>query len=312
MLPSFEVLQPATLAEACQLLEQQAPNGAVVLAGGTDLLVDLRQPIIPAHLPRCKGCDPRTGLPQKAMDKTPTCLIALSRISELRGIELLANGDIAIGAMTSITEICNSSLVRERLTALAEGGDNLGSPLVRNRGTLGGNICNARPAADAFVPSVALGARLELQSVRGTRMVPVEDFATGPGKTIREADEILVRLIFPALPDRTGSACLKLANRKALEISVVNVAARVTLKNGKIGEARIALGAVAPTPILVKKAGEFLTGKKASAENLEKAGRLAASECRPITDHRGSALYRVEMVAVLVRRALEKTVNREQ
>ncbi len=312
MLPPFDVLQPQSLQEACELLNRQAAAGAVVLAGGTDLLVDIRRPIIPAHLPRCKGCDPRTGLPLRTVAEPPSVLIALSRIPELRGIASSVEGEIALGAMTTIAEICQSPLVREKLRALAEGGDHLGSPLVRNRGTIGGNLCNARPAADALIPAVALGARLELQSVRGIRTVAVEDFIAGPGKTIREADEILVRLIFPAHSSRTGSSCLKLANRQALEISVVNVAAVLALNgNGKIARARIALGAVGPTPILAMKAAEFLGGKKPDAENFTKAGKIAAGECRPITDHRGSAIYRLDMVPVLVRRALEGAIKRE-
>ncbi|HEX7344949.1 MAG TPA: xanthine dehydrogenase family protein subunit M [bacterium] len=309
MLPQFDLLQPKTIAEACDLLVKQAPKGAAILAGGTDILVDIRIPIIPQHLPRCKGCDPKTGLPLKSLDK-PTCLIALSRIPELRRIEELPDGRISIGAMVSITDLCNSPLIRAKLTALAEGADNLGSPLVRNRGTLGGNICNARPAADAFIPAVALGANLELMSVRGTRQVPADEFAIGPGKTVRQPDEILTRIIFPALPNKTGSACIKLANRKALEIGVVNVAAVLSLNDaGQIVDVRIALGAVAPTPILAKKAADFLKGKKPTEENFRKAGKFASGECKPITDHRGSALYRIEMVPILVRRGLEHAMT---
>lgn len=304
-------MQPQTLDEACELLARHAPEGAAALAGGTDLLVDIRLPIIPQHLPRCQGCDPKTGLPQKALEKTPPCLIALSRIPELRGITMLPGGEIAIGAMTTITEVCESALVRQRLTALAEGGEHLGSPLVRNRGTLGGNICNARPAADGLIPALALAAKLELRSVRGARTVSIENFVTGPGKTVREADEILSRIVFPAYDGKTGSACIKLANRKALEIAVVNVATVLTLNSGgKIAAARIAMGAVGPTPILAIKAGKFLRGKEPMRENFEKAGKIAAGECKPITDHRGSALYRVEMVPVLVRRTLSLSGTR--
>ena len=309
MLPQFDLLQPKTIAEACGLLAEFTPKGAAILAGGTDILVDIRVPIIPQHLPRCKGCDPKTGLPLKSLDR-PSCLIALSRIPELRRVEELPDGRISVGAMVSIADLCNAPLIRAKLTALAEGADNLGSPLVRNRGTLGGNICNARPAADAFVPAVALGAILELISVRGTRLVPAEEFATGPGKTVRQLDEILTRIYFPVHGGKTGSACLKLANRKALEIGVVNVATVLMLNDKNvIAEVRIALGAVAPTPILAKKAVDFLVGQKPTEDNFAKAGKIAAGECKPITDHRGSALYRIEMVPILVRRALEKSVT---
>jgi carbon-monoxide dehydrogenase medium subunit len=304
-LPYFDVLQPETVAEACQLLEQHSKEGASVLAGGTDILVDIRVPMIPEHLPRCKGCDIMTGMPQKYKD-APAYMIALSRIPELQGIEELPTGDIVIGAMTSITEISKSSLVRDKLQALSEGCDNLGSPLVRNRGTIGGNICNARPAADAVIPSYALRAKLELTSPKGTRTVDIQDFITGPGRTIRENVEILTKVIFPKPENRSGSCCIKIANRKALEIAVVNAASVIVLDEaGKVAEVRIALGAVAPTPILAPVAAESLIGKIPSTVLLEQAGETAATECKPISDHRGTKPYRVDMVEVLVKRTLE-------
>jgi carbon-monoxide dehydrogenase medium subunit len=307
MLPKFDVLQPRSLAEACALLKEHAARGAVILAGGTDLLVNLRLPVIPDHLPRGKNSRP---LP-KVYDRPPAWLIALSRLPELRGISETDDA-IAIGAMTTLTDVADSPLVREKLTALAEGAANLGSPLVRNRGTLGGNVCNARPAADTLVASVALGARLELHSSRGVRTVPVEEFATAPGKTVIAPDEILARIVYPIPAGKSGSAFYKLANRKALEIAVVNVASALSRDSkGKIVQARIALGAVAPTPILAKQAAQSLIGQKPSAGLFAKAGRIAATECQPITDHRGSAGYRSEMVEVVVRRTLERSVTPE-
>jgi aerobic carbon-monoxide dehydrogenase medium subunit len=306
MLPKFDVLQPKSLQEACALLQEHGPQGVAVLGGGTDLLVNLRVPIIPEHLPRGKHSRP---LP-KAIEKIPAWLLALSRIPELRGITE-AEGHIAIGAMTTLTEVAASPLVREKLSALAGGADNLGSPLVRNRGTLGGNLCNARPAADTLIATVALSGQLELHSVRGVRTVPAEDFARAPGKTVIAPDEILARIIYPIPTGKSGSAFYKLANRKALEIAVVNVASALTLdEKGKISQARIALGAVAPTPILAVKAAQSLIGQKPSAKLFAEAGKIAATECKPITDHRGSAEYRVDMVEVLVRRVLGNCLNR--
>lgn len=309
-LPPFDVLQPKSLDEACNLLAQHAAEGAAVLAGGTDLLVDIRRPVIPAHLPRCGGCDPLTGLARGPISRPPVYLIALSRVLDLAGVSECKNGEIVIGPMTTITEICRSPLVREKLTALAQGGDHLGSPLVRNRGTIGGNICNARPAADVLLPSLAFGGKLELRSVRGFRTIPIEEFVTGPGETVRQPDEILTRIIFPCFGEGTGSSCIKLANRKALEIAVVNVASVVTLnEKGHIAEVHIALGSVAPTPILAKKAADFLKGKKPTENNFAKAGEIAATECRPITDHRGSQIYRIDMVPILVKRSLVRAIE---
>ena len=218
MLPRFDVLQPGSIEEACELLDRYAPEGAAVLAGGTDILVDMRRPIIPAHLPRCKGCDPKTGMPFKSQEKAPAYLVALSRIPGLSGISEEENGDIVIGPMTTITEICLSKQIRDKLTALAEGGDHLGSPLVRNRGTLGGNICNARPAADALLPSVVLNAKCVIQSTRGTRTVALEEFVVAPGETVLKKGEILAKIVFPAVTERTGSSCIKLAFRQAAAI----------------------------------------------------------------------------------------------
>lgn len=307
MLPEFDVLQPRTLAEACALLEQHAREGVAVLAGGTDLLVNLRLPVIPEGLQRSRNSRP---LP-KAFAKAPARLVALSRIPELRGITE-TGGQIAIGAMTTIAEVERSPLVRQKLAALAQGAENLGSPLVRNRGTLGGNIVNARPAADTLLATAALSGLLELHSPRGVRTVPAEEFATAPGKTVIAPDEILARILYPIPDGKFGSAFYKLANRKALEIAVVNVASALALDDtGKIAQAWIALGAVAPTPILAKQAAQSLTGQKPSKDLYNQAAKIAATECKPITDHRGSAGYRVEMVEVLVRRVLSRAVPQD-
>ena len=310
-LPKFEVFLPDTLAEAYGILERYSADEAAILAGGTDLLVDIRRPIIPAHLPRCSGCDPKTGAPIAQKKSSPKFLVSLARISELKGISV-TNDEISIGSLTTITEIAESAIVRQHLTALAEGAENLGSPLVRNRGTFGGNICNARPAADTLIPAYALSAKLELVSGNGKRLLPLEDFITGPGRTKIAQGEILTRIVFPKYDDHCGSACRKLANRKALEISIVNAASfiRVDGKKRKITEAKISLGAVGPTPILAEKAARFLTENEISPDNFAKAGKMAASECKPITDHRGSAIYRIQSVSVLVRRTLENALKK--
>ncbi len=311
-LPRFEVLHPLTVDEACSLLDKYSSEGVAVLAGGTDILVDIRKPIIPAHLPRCKGCEPFSGRPLSEMQHTPKYLVALSKIDDLRGIQRIEGDRIFIGSLTTISEVCKSDLVRESLTALAEGGDNLGSPLVRNRGTIGGNICNARPAADMLLPTYALQGQLELISPRGKRMVKVADFILGPGKTTREQDEILLGIHYPIPSKNSGSSMIKLANRRALEISVVNVASKINLddNNGKIVDVNIAMGAVGPTPIIASKACKYLMGKKPLEEEFIKCGKIAAGECKPITDHRASAIYRMEMVAILVTRTLNRAMKR--
>ena len=320
-LPNFDYHAPLSLSEALGWLSEHKTEGIRILAGGTDLLVDLRSKIIPdSHRPRCQ--QHRAGGRSASVDQYPEmiCLMSITQIDELRGISL-AGRRLHIGALTTIAELERSPVVRELATGLYDGAAQLGSPLVRNRGTYGGNICNARPAADTAIPTLALGGKLVLASPRGERIVDHSEFVTGPGTTILAADEILKEIMFD-IPDRLfGSAYIKLANRKALEISMVGAAAAVVFdlteacvsrdrRQLTVESARIALGAVAPKPLLASDAGEYLAGKLFSQENIAEAAQLAARQAKPITDHRGSAQYRRMMVETLVRRAL--TICRER
>jgi len=316
ILPKFDYYAPESLNEALQWLSEHQDDGVKILAGGTDLLVDMRGKIIPdCHRPRCQ--EHRVGLlpVRNQTEQSPNILLALSRIPELRGIRI-DGSRLIIGAMTTISELERSVLLHEHLTGLCDGASQLGSPLVRNRGTFGGNLCNARPAADTAIPTLALGGKLVLVSVHGERIVNNEDFVTGPGKTIIEPDEILKEVMFdlsnPTL--RTGSAYIKLANRKALEISVVGAAVHLTFappfnslpeeSRWEIADARIALGSVAPKPLLVLEASEYLIGNELTPETAAETARIASRIAKPITDHRGSREYRMMMVKILVRRAL--------
>jgi len=338
ILPRFDVLVPNTVEEACAMLAEHADEGARILAGGTDILVDLRRPIIPQHVPRCDGCpthpqgqvlttiecrpsdaDPlmdaggslRAAL-KEPCHEAPAYLVSLHKLDKLKGIETSGNGRLKIGALTTITEIERHADIRKNWTALAEGADNLGSPLVRNRGTIGGNIANARPAADTAIPTIALGGKITLKSPSGERQVAAEEFATGPGQSVMEQDEILTRVSFPAPAPHSGSAYYKLANRKALEISMVGVAVWMALEKsgGPIKDVRVALGAVGPTPILAQSVRDVLIGNIPDDETIVKAARAAAGDARPIDDHRGSAWYRVQMVETLALRLLKIAIDR--
>ncbi len=316
ILPQFSYFSPRSLDEALDYLSEHKGDSVKVLGGGTDLLVDIRQSVIPfGHRP--PPAQPRLGLWQArsvALEK-PGTLMALSRIPELRGISK-SDSEIRIGAMTTISDLERSDIIKEHLTGLWDGAYQLGSPLVRNRGTIGGNIVNARPAADTAIPTLALSGKLVLKSSRGERIVDHNDFVTGPGRTIIEPDEILTEIIFDLLTPpfssppttqrgRYSSSYIKLANRKSLEISVVGAACSVVFgDDGKVTTARVALGAVAPKPLLIPEAGEALIGKKLTTSTAQSAGKIAESIAKPITDHRGSLEYRSLMVEVLVRRAL--------
>ncbi len=327
ILPRFDLLVPESLSEACTMLNAHAKQGAGarILAGGTDLLVDLRQPIIPRDIPRCDGCDkhpngnvastvecaPTAVEPSKP---TPACLISLHKLEELKGIEKLDDGSLKIGALTTIRNLERSAEIRAGWTALAEGADDLGSPLVRNRGTIGGNIANARPAADTVIPVIVLGASLTLKSNPSSRIVTAAEFPTGPGRSIIKPNEIITEINLPACRPHSGSAYYKLANRKALEISTVGVAVWLALEKpgGPVADVRVALGAVGPTPILAKSVEDILVGEMPDDDTLNEAARAAASDARPIDDHRGSAWYRLQAVESLTRRLLDIVIKRAE
>lgn len=340
ILPRFDVLVPETVDEACNMLVEHADRGVRLLAGGTDLLVDLRRPIIPQHVPRCDGCpthpegrvlstveckptpseplmSPNGSIRATLADErkaSPAYLVSLHKLHDLKGIEKLNDGSLRIGALTTITEIERSPDVRRDWTALAEGADNLGSPLVRNRGTLGGNIANARPAADTAVPTICLGGELTLKGASGSRTVLAADFPKGPGISVIKPDEILTDVHYPAPPPHSGSAYYKLANRRALEIAMVGVAVWLALEEpaGPVLDVRVALGAVGPTPILAESVRDVLVGKIPTEKLLADAAAAAAGDARPIDDHRGAAWYRVQMVELLTRRLLSNVLTRIQ
>jgi len=310
VLPRFEVIEPKTISEVCIELARLKNSNVRLLAGGTDLFVDIRKKILPEHLPRCSGCPPESNDPQVPM-KPPEFLISLSRINELKGI-YVDESTISIGAMTTITELTESDIIGKYLGALAQGADSLGSPLVRNRGTIGGNIANARPAADTFIPAVALEGTICVSSSDGNREIPADSFAEGPGQTVLKKNEFITHLIFEKYRNKYGSAYQKLANRKALEISTISVGAFLLLSDDLKGieKARIALGAVGPTPILATNAMNYLQGKEHAESIFNEASKLAAKDAKPITDHRSSREYRLEMVEVITKRVLDFALKR--
>jgi carbon-monoxide dehydrogenase medium subunit len=179
---------------------------------------------------------------------------------------------------------------------------------------LGGNIANARPAADTAVPTIALGATLALKGPSGTRVVMAKDFPRGPGLSVIKPDEILTDIHYPPPPPYSGSAYYKLANRKALEISTVGVAVWLALAKpgGAIADVRVALGAVAPVPLLAESVREVLVGKRPNEEIFRQAARAARGDARPIDDHRGSAWYRLQMVEQLTLRLLRTVLQQIQ
>ncbi len=283
-MPDFEYHAPKTLADACVLLDELGEK-AIVLGGGSDLLHKLKN----GHL-------------------TPDHLVSLKHMAQLREIRHEEGRGVIIGALITPDGVYRSPLLQERYLSLPMAAHEMGNPQVRNRGTVGGNICNASPLADLPPLLIALNASVRIVEYAGERLVPLEEFICGPGKTLIKRDEILAEVI---IPDQaaTGSTYIKFGLRKSGALAVVGVAVAVTVQDGVLADARIVMGAVAPVPLRAKDAETILRGQVITDELLERAADAAAAECRPITDQRGSAEYRREMIRVLTRRALRKAID---
>ncbi|HEX7128126.1 MAG TPA: FAD binding domain-containing protein [Thermodesulfobacteriota bacterium] len=284
VLARFEYAAPTSLEAALDLLGRHG-EAARPLAGGTDLLLQMRRGRM-----------------------RPAVLVDLKRVPGLAGIE--NGGGLRIGALASHADLVASPLAAAPARrALAEAARCVSGPQIRNRGTVGGNLCNASPAADLAPPLLALGAAVEVAR-RGApvRTLPAERLFAGPGRTVLSPGDLLVGIALPAAAARTGSAYER-ATRVAIDIALVGVAACVTLAaDGTVAEARVALGAVAPTPILAAGAAAALVGRAPEPAALAAAARAAAADARPITAVRASADYRRHMVEVLARRALARAV----
>jgi CO/xanthine dehydrogenase FAD-binding subunit len=287
LLPRFQYHEPSSLAEACRIMAELG-GGVRPIAGGTDLVVNMRR---------------RTVAPEH--------VVSLGRIKELRAMDL-SDRVFTIGACCTIASLAESSAIASRFHALNEGALSLGSPLVRNLATAGGNLVTARPAADLPPPLMAYGARVTLQSSQEQRVVPLDQFFVGPGRTIMKPTEILTSIVFETSPPFSGSSYIKLGTRRALEISIVSVASFLALERpgGRIQSARIVLGAVAPVPVRARDAENTLIGEIPGQPLFVKAGDTAAGESKPIDDHRGTAGYRRDMVAVLTKKTLQAALER--
>lgn len=282
----FEYHQPESLRDAIALAARFGEE-ASFLAGGTDLMVQIeRGRIAPRHV------------------------VGLHRVPGLAGIE--ANGRIGLGAGVTHRAIERAPTLGGALRCLIEGAEVIGGHQVRNVATVGGNLANASPAADLVPCLLALDGTVRLVGPGGERELPIERFLLGPNRTARRPDELLTLVSLPALPAHSSSAFLKAGRRRAMEISVVCVAARLTLdaSRERCLEARIALGAVAPTTIRAREAERALEGRPVGGEAFERAAAAAQEACRPIDDVRASAAFRRHLVGVLVRRALDRCVER--
>jgi carbon-monoxide dehydrogenase medium subunit len=278
MLPEFDMMTPKTMNEA---LGQLAVGEAEPVGGGTNAVVDLRSR---RHVPKA--------------------LVDVSRLSELKGIRR-EDGYVVAGGGVTVAELLASSLIRKCAPPIVEAARLFANPLVRNRATLAGNLADASPAADMAPPLLALDAEVELVSLHDCRRVPLAEFFTGVRKTVRRADELLSAVRWPAPGPAAKFGYTKLGLRQADAISVISVAVRLDVDpDGRCRAARIAMGAVAPTPLRALAAEAFLTGKPLDPQTIAEAARLAGEATQPISDLRATAAYRRRVAEVLVRRLL--------
>ncbi|MGH7324375.1 MAG: FAD binding domain-containing protein [Candidatus Rokuibacteriota bacterium] len=282
----FEVVQPGSVEECLRALVAHGPE-ASLLAGGTDLLPQLKNGLL-----------------------KPRCVVDLSRVARLRALDRDGGRGLRLGAAVTAREIEVDPGVRARYRALAESGALVGSVQVRNLATVGGNLCNAAPSADMAPPLLVLDAEAVIAGPRGERRVPLSAFFVGVRRTVLAPDELLVEIVIPAPGPRSGGNYLRHTPRRELDIAVVGVASQLTLSNGVCARARIALAAVAPTPLRVTEAEQALEGRPPTGELIEHAAGLAAEAARPISDQRGSADFRRHLVRVLTRRTLNTALVR--
>ncbi len=283
----FTFHQPATTAEACALGQQYGRKSAY-LAGGTELLVDLR-----------------------SGRKSVCHVISLGELEELKHIQ--TDGDVLrVGALVRLSDIAESPLVQDFMPALSDAIGTMAGRQIRNLGTMGGNFCCGVPCSDTPPISCAAGAEVLLTGPEGQRLVAASEFVLAPRVTVLQPGEILTEIRFPRQPAGSGAAFQRFALRRGSALAVASVAVWVRLGKGKIAEARAYLGSVGPVPLPAPKAVACLTGQEPSPELFADAGQLASAEAQPISDLRGSADYRRDVVRVLIVRALEQACARAE
>jgi carbon-monoxide dehydrogenase medium subunit len=273
--------RPTTMKQASVLLTREK-GSAYVLAGGTDLLVRMR-----------------TGFIE------PDLVVDIKRIPATREIASAAGG-FRIGASVSGAELGEHAKLKKAWPGVVEAANLIGSKQVQGRCTMTGNLCNASPAADSVPALVAAGAKAVIVGPKGKRTIPVEQVPVAPGKTSLKKGEIVESILLPKRPPRSGDAYLRFIPRTEMDIAVVGVGVSVTLDaKGVCSDARVSLGAVAPTVLLVPDAAKALIGTKMDKKALDALAAACSAACRPIDDKRGTREYRIKVAGVLARRAAQ-------
>jgi aerobic carbon-monoxide dehydrogenase medium subunit len=264
-----------------------AGSAARIMAGGTDLLVQMRSGLV------------RPGL-----------IVDIKNIDEMTEIEETAGGGFRIGAAVSGAVLAEHPKFAKAWPGVLEAVNLIGSKQVQGRASAGGNLCNGSPAGDSIPAMIAAGAIVTVQGPNGRRELPVEKVPAGPGRTNLTPGEILVSFAMPPRPPGASDAYLRMIPRTEMDIAVVGLGVSLTLKDGVCTAARVGLGAVAPTPLLVEAAGQALTGSRLDDAALEKAAEACRAACRPIDDKRGTIAYRVKTAGVLLKRTVAIAAKR--
>jgi aerobic carbon-monoxide dehydrogenase medium subunit len=281
-------LAPHTLDEAIGAFAA-AGSAARILAGGTDLLVQMRAGIV------------RPGL-----------IVDIKKIAELTAIDETADGGFRIGAAVSGMALAEHPRFRKVWPGVLEAINLIGSKQVQGRASAGGNLCNGSPAGDSVPAMVAAAAIVTVQGPNGRREIPVEQFPAGPGRTHLQPGEILISFALPPRPPGSSDAYLRMIPRTEMDIAVVGCGVSLTLKDGVCTAARVGLGAVAPTVLLVEPAADALIGSRLDDAALAKAAAACSAACRPIDDKRGTIVYRTKVAGVLLKRTAVIAAQRAQ
>jgi carbon-monoxide dehydrogenase medium subunit len=285
----FEYHSPNSIAEVCDLLKKYQTRSKI-LAGGTDLIPSMYHG-----------------------NQNPEHVINLKRVPGLSEIQFEPSSGLTLGALVRFNDIIYSPTTQQHYPILCEVSNKIASHQIRNLATVGGNLCNAAPSADSAPILIALNSTVTITSSgSASRNLSLEDFFTGPGKTVLDAGEILTHIHIPPPNPRTGAAYIKHSTRNALEIAVVGVAAAIQLKprSDECTQARIVVAACAPTPLRVPSAEDLLIGKKLINPTLEAVAEAVAGAIKPISDVRACDIYRRDMVRVQCRRVLDEAYNR--
>ncbi|HIG46719.1 MAG TPA: xanthine dehydrogenase family protein subunit M [candidate division Zixibacteria bacterium] len=285
---AFDYATPQSVADAVVLLNEHGEN-ARVLAGGTDLIVQLRENRRRAEV-----------------------VVDIKGIAEANKLSYDVSTGLTIGSAVPCYRIYGDAVIAAAYPGLMDATSLVGGTGIQGRASLGGNLCNGSPAGDTIPPMIVLGGVARIAGPDGTREVAVEDFCTAPGRTVLAKGEFLISLHFPTPEEHSGAYYRRFIPRNEMDIAVVGVGASVVLcdDHSRFVSARIAVAAVAPTPLFVRDAGDALTGQAVSDESIQKASEIAQAAARPISDMRGTAEYRTHLTGVLTRRVLNGAVQR--